>query len=76
MTNQQTTWGVWCGVSGGVTGRREGWLKADGKHVEFPTRDAAETEARRLLGRDGTRYGGGASFTYQARPYDGGREGW
>lgn len=30
-TATKKTWGVWCIVSGGVTGFREAWLKSDGK---------------------------------------------
>ena len=39
---------VRCRVSGGVTGTRESLLKANGVVQIFQTREAAETEARRL----------------------------
>lgn len=58
------TWGIYCTVSGGVTGRRQAWLKSDGEVVEFGTREEAEAEATRLrssMGRNSA-----TRFTYTA----------
>lgn len=41
-------YGIWCTVSGGVTGRREAWLKHKGIRATYETRDDAEREAMRL----------------------------
>ena len=38
-------YGVWCVVSGGVTGHREAWLKVDGKIWEG-TKEEAEAKAK------------------------------
>lgn len=35
-------WGVWCQVSGGVTGTRQGWLKAGGEPMLFNSKESAE----------------------------------
>lgn len=48
--------GIWCRVSGGVTGCREAWLKSNDhdragakpKRVEFAERAEAEAEAKAL----------------------------
>lgn len=37
-------WGVWCRVSGGVTGTREAWLKQDGQRF-YGTQEEAEALA-------------------------------
>jgi hypothetical protein len=34
--------GIWCVVSGGVTGHREAWLKSLGDRVSFASRKEAE----------------------------------
>ena len=49
VTDQRPRWGVWCEVSGGVTGARAAWLKRNGTRVEFATQAeaAAEAEAQR-----------------------------
>ena len=36
-------WGVWCTVTGGVTGTRSSWLKSHGEIARFDSKDAAET---------------------------------
>lgn len=61
-------WGVWCQVSGGVTGTREAWLKSNGEIQLFDSEDAARAEARRLMERIG-RFGQ-ARFNYTARQFD------
>ena len=60
------SFGVWCTVSGGVTGDRQAWLRNDGATMRFATRDAAETQAASL--RKLTANHSGATFTYEARP--------
>jgi hypothetical protein len=52
-------YGVWCQVSGGVTGTRAGWMKENGKRVELPTLEEAEqaaAEARELASRSTARH--------------------
>jgi hypothetical protein len=63
-----TTFGIWCEVSGGVTGHREAWLKENGKRVEFDNESDAEATAlqMRLERRQSS-----ASFRYTARPIQG-----
>jgi len=41
-------WGVWCEVSGGVTGRRAAWLRRDDALAVYDRKDDAEQEAARL----------------------------
>lgn len=59
-------WGVWCEVSGGVTGHREAWLKAaDGRPLAFSTEEEAIAKAadqKRGIGAIGP-----ARFRYTAR---------
>jgi hypothetical protein len=38
-------YGVWCAVSGGVTGHRESWMKDNGKRLEFETFEEAKAVA-------------------------------
>lgn len=64
--------GVWCEVSGGVTGFRQSWLKANNTVALYNTREAAADEAKKLEnGRNGNPYRT-ANFSYQAREYHGG----
>lgn len=58
-------WGVWCEVSGGVTGHREAWLKVNGEEVEYDTQDEAETAAATC--RENVRGNTRATFHYSAR---------
>ena len=58
------TWGIYCTVSGGVTGSRQAWLKSDGELVEFGTREEAEAEATRLRNSVGRH--SATRFTYTA----------
>lgn len=65
----QITYGIWCKVSGGITGSRQAWLKkADGSHELFDTFEDAQAEARRLMAGkvDSTST---AAFLYRAQPY-------
>lgn len=56
---------IHCEVWGGVTGHRQSLLKKNNKVVEFETRVAAETEARRMgqAARSGFR---SCFFSYRA----------
>jgi hypothetical protein len=62
-------YGIWCEVSGGVTGYRAAWMKCDGKRLEFATREEAEKEARTqrtaMMHRNSI-----ANFSYTARELD------
>jgi len=44
-TTEQSMFGIWCEVSGGVTGYRCAWMKNNGVLGKFATRDEAEKEA-------------------------------
>ena len=63
-----TKFGVWCQVSGGVTGHRQAWLKSNGVRVEFATQEEAEVEAERLNAIP--RPHAVATFRYRAMPLD------
>jgi hypothetical protein len=54
---------IWCRVTGGVTGTREGVLKRNGERATFATRAEAEAEAARLDKQMNHRYAV-ASFSY------------
>lgn len=60
-------WGVWCTVSGGVTGHRCSWLKSEGEVQVFNTREEAAEEAAKC--REAVR-GGFARFTYSPQEID------
>jgi len=64
------THGIWCEVSGGVTGTRAAWLKdGDGQRVEFADLGAAEQKAASL--RDSVaRSSSTVRFSYQAMELD------
>lgn len=69
-------WGVWCRVSGGITGNREAWLKDGGNAAVLLAESEARAEARRLnvratRKRSTARSFGGrpAEFHYEARRY-------
>jgi len=59
--------GVWCEVSGGVTGSRCAWLKRNGVRAEFDAQAEAEAEAARLMSRNGSNPYRTADFRYTAR---------
>lgn len=64
------TFGVYCEVSGGVTGYRAAWLKdGDGKESTFDSLDAANEEAAQLNSRSRNPYQT-ASFRYTVRERD------
>lgn len=60
------TYGVWCTVSGGVTGTRSAWLKENGVVQEFSTLEAANVEAQKMQ-RSMNNPNAVASFTYVGR---------
>jgi hypothetical protein len=64
-TKTTATWGVWCEVWGGVTGRRTAWLRHNDTIAEYATREEAEAEARRCM--DGLSPYRKAEFRYTAR---------
>jgi hypothetical protein len=60
--------GVWCRVSGGVTGHREAWLKANGVIRIFTSRDDAQkvaSDLNRNVGKNSM-----ASFNYSVKEYE------
>jgi hypothetical protein len=59
------TYGVWCEVSGGVTGYRAAWLKDSFGIKRYETREEAEAEAHRLRAKPNR---GPASFSYTVKP--------
>jgi hypothetical protein len=62
-------YGVWCVVSGGVTGRREAWLKGkEGRAALFDDETAAQAEAARLTKQMNGPYAR-ADFKYRAAAY-------
>lgn len=61
-----TKFGVWCCVSGGVTGHRTAWLKKHGALVIFADRESAASEAERLNQRMNHRHAR-AAFLYEPR---------
>ena len=67
-------WGVWCEVSGGITGDRQAWLKSTGPGTKNPaviarfTEGAARGKAddlNRVMKRNRA-----ARLAYSARPID------
>ena len=62
-------WGVWCRVSGGVTGTREAWLKRDGEREVFATEAEAAARAA-ILQAEMNGPHRTADFRYTARPLD------
>jgi hypothetical protein len=64
-------WGIWCQVSGGVTGSRANWLKGEGEGASpretialFPTEAEAEAKCAELAAKTSLRGG----FTPSGRP--------
>jgi len=64
------SWGVWCVVSGGVTGHREAWAKSDGSILRFASEDEAIALARKWASNVSPY--ATASFRYTARRFDDG----
>ena len=63
-----TSFGIWCEVSGGVTGHRAAWLKRDGRVQLFADRGAAARMASDLMARTAGPYAT-ASFRYTVREF-------
>ena len=59
-------YGVWCQVSGGVTGFRQAWLKKNGEVLEFSTFEEADAHAEHLNEQMNGPHAT-ASFSYEAR---------
>lgn len=60
---QERDWGVWCQISGGITGTREAWLRR-GIFRWSGSQDEAET----LASKENARAKGGvASYRYTAK---------
>lgn len=77
MSKHNELWGVWCRVSGGVTGTREAWLKErtspEGAKYEcrtavFATKAEAQAKARNLMANLSPYRT--ADFSYTARPME------
>jgi hypothetical protein len=62
-----TKFQIWCEVSGGVTGHRQAWLKADGKIQQFDTEAEAQAEADRLQQATNGNPHRKANFSYTVR---------
>jgi hypothetical protein len=62
------TFGIWCEVSGGVTGHRSAWLKQDGRHRLFSDRKAAAAVATVLNASANSRHAR-AAFRYTVRQF-------
>ncbi|MCX7177959.1 MAG: hypothetical protein NTX56_04045 [Proteobacteria bacterium] len=61
-------YGIWCEVSGGVTGYRCAWSKSNNEIEKFETLEAARAEAaRRMEKTNGNPYRK-ADFSYSPRP--------
>lgn len=60
-------YGVFCQVSGGVTGYRAAWLKSNGKMQVFASRELAEIEAKRLTEKRMNNTYRTADYHYSAR---------
>jgi hypothetical protein len=64
-------WKIWCEVSGGVTGFRAGFLKANGREVIYTNEDDAIREASRLNTAMNDRPYRTADFKYTVLGYGG-----
>jgi hypothetical protein len=61
-------YGIWCQVSGGVTGTRQAWLKDDGRVQTWERREVAEAHAAHLMGQMNGPYAT-ANFVYRVVEY-------
>lgn len=59
--------GIWCEVSGGVTGYRCAWLKQDDAVAHFRTLEDAQRQARYLTAKAMANAHRKADFSYTAR---------
>jgi len=67
----EKVYGVWCRVSGGMTGTREAWMKSGGRVARFETLEAAEAEAAKHNKAMNASPYRTAYFSYRAMEYDG-----
>lgn len=65
--SQPTKWGVWCSVSGGVTGSRQSWAKSNGEILKFDTEEEAKALASKWQGGAGEN--SPTRFRYFAKPF-------
>ena len=61
-------WGVWYEASGGISGYRSGWVKADGRVRIFSSEEEARREAERLSARANDSPRRRAEFMYAPQP--------
>jgi len=59
-------YGIWCAVSGGVSGHREAWLKQGNELLVFNDYESAKQSAKEL--QDAKRNHPSAVFAYVPRP--------
>ncbi len=71
--NSADTFGIWCVVSGGVTGHREAWLKDDAGVVKRFNRHGAQAEASRLNATVGRNSSARFNYSVCELPYGGGQ---
>jgi hypothetical protein len=64
-------YGIWCTVSGGVTGTRESWMKSNGQIRLFETIEEAKKIANAVQDERMGNNHRTADFNYSARPYNG-----
>jgi hypothetical protein len=70
MVHQQgenDMYGIWCEVSGGVTGYRCAWMKSNGELLVLTQEQAEQEAARRTKEKNSSPYRT-ADFTYTAKP--------
>lgn len=65
----KTMFGIWCTVSGGITGHRTSWLKIEGQVQEYASFQEADAIAADLERRANSQ-NAVANFRYQPRPLD------
>ena len=63
-------YGIWCRVSGGVTGTRESWMKANGEVQLFDDYEAANKEAMKIEDQRMGNPHRKADFSYRAKEYN------
>jgi hypothetical protein len=61
-------YGIWCVVSGGVTGYREAWMKDIHKEIWLGTKEEAESKVKKIMD-DRRGSFSVASFSYTPRLY-------
>lgn len=64
----EVKWGIWCAMSGGMTGSAQAWMKEDGE-LWLGSEEEAGVKAREAMKNSDT-HGGPARFTYTAMEFD------